>query len=112
MNGLESTLFWLRLVQLLLAIPLFALAGQGATALLARMMGQPPRDNVFFRLLELIASPAVKPCRWITPRFIADRHVPIAAFALLVVAYVWTMLAIADACIGTGLPVSQCLRGR
>ena len=112
MNDIESTLFWLRLLQLLLAIPLFALAGQGATALLARMMGQPPGQNFFFRLLALIASPAVKPCRWITPRFISDQHVPFAAFALLAVAYVWAMLTIADTCIGAGLPIGQCLRAR
>jgi hypothetical protein len=111
-DDIESTLFLLRLFQVLLAVPMFALVGQGATALLARMMGQPPQQNVFFRLLALIASPAVKPCRWITPRFIPDRHVPFAAFALLAVAYVWAMLAIADTCIGAGLPVTQCLRGR
>ena len=111
-NDLQSTLFWLRLVQLVLAIPLLALAGQGATAVLARMMGQPPRQNFFYRLLEVVASPVVKPCRWITPRFIPDRHVPIAAFALLAVGYVWAMLAIANACIAAGVPVGQCLQGR
>lgn len=112
MGDLQSTLFWLRLVQLVLAIPLFALAGQGATAVLARMAGQAPSQNFFFRLLGVIASPAVKPCRWITPKFIPDRHLPFAAFALLAVGYVWAMLAIADACMAAGLPVGQCLRGR
>lgn len=112
MDALQSTLFWLRLIQLLIAIPLFALAGQGATAVLARAMGQPPRQNFFFRLLELIASPAVKPCRWITPRFIQDRHVPFAAFALLCVGYIWAMLAIADTCMVAGLPVGECLQRR
>lgn len=111
MSDLQSTLFWLRLVQLVLSIPLFALAGQGATALLARMMGQPPRDNFAYRLFELVASPVVKPVRWITPRFIPDRHVPLAAFALLAVGYLWVMLAIANACIGAGLPVGRCLEG-
>ena len=112
MNDLQSTLFWLRLVQLVLAIPLLALIGQGATAALARMMGQPPGQNFFYRLLALVASPVVKACRWITPRFIPDRHVPFAAFGLLLVGYGWTMLTIANACIGAGLPVGQCLQGR
>ena len=112
MNDLQSTLFWLRLVQLMLAIPLLALAGQGATFLLARMMGQPPQQNFFYRLLEIVASPAVKPCRWITPKAIADRHLPLVAFSLLSVGYIWTMLEIANACIGAGLPVAQCLQGR
>jgi hypothetical protein len=111
-NDLQSTLFWLRLVQLLLAIPLLALAGQGATYLLARMMGQPPEQNFFYRLLRLIASPLVKPCRWITPRVVADRHLPLVAFSLLAVGYVWTMLSIANACMGVGLTVAQCLQSR
>lgn len=112
MSDLQTTLFWLRLVQLVIAIPLFALAGQGATFLLARMMGQPPQQNFFYRLLQLVASPVVKPCRWITPRVVADRHLPLVAFSLLAVGYVWTMLAIADACMGAGLPVAQCLQDR
>jgi len=111
-SDLQTTLFWLRLVQLVVAIPLFALAGQGATYLLARMMGQPPQQNFFYRLLQIVASPVVKPCRWITPRVVADRHLPLVAFSLLAVGYVWTMLAIADACMGAGLPVAQCLRDR
>lgn len=111
-NDLQSTLFWLRLAQLLISIPLFALAGQGATALLARMMGQAPGDNFAFRLFRLVASPAVKPVRWISPRFIPDRHVPVAAFALLAVGYIWIMLTIASVCMGAGLPVGRCLEGQ
>lgn len=112
MNDLQSTLFWLRLVQLVISIPLFALAGQGATALLARMMGQPPGENFAVRLFRLVASPAVKPVRWITPRFILDRHVPVATFALLAVGYIWIMLTIANLCMDAGLPVGRCLEGQ
>ena len=53
------------------------------------MMGQPPEQNFVYRLFRLVASPVVKPCRWITPRFIPDRHLPIVAFSLLLVAYGW-----------------------
>lgn len=112
MNDLQSTLYWLRLVQLILAIPLLALIGQGATHVLARMMGQPPQQNFIYRLLEIVASPVVKPCRWITPKVIADRHLPLVAFALLAAGYLWNMFAIANACVGAGLPVGQCLQGR
>ena len=112
MSDLQTTLFWLRLVQLVLAIPLLALAGQGATYLLARMMGQPPHQNFFYRLLEVVASPVVKPCRWITPNVIPTRHLPFVAFSLLAVGYLWTMLEIASVCMGAGLAVAQCLQGR
>lgn len=105
-------LFWLRLAQLLVAIPLLALAGQGATFVLARLMGQPPQQNFVYRLFEIVASPVVKPCRWITPRFVADRHLPAVAFALLLVAYGWIMIEIADTCVGQGLAVAACLQRR
>jgi hypothetical protein len=75
------------------------------------MMGQPPQRNFIYRLFEIVASPVVKPCRWIAPKVIADRHLPLVAFSLLAVGYGWTMLAIANACIGAGLPIAQCLQG-
>lgn len=112
MNDLPTTLFWLRLVQLLIAIPLFALAGQGAVYVLARMMGQPAQQNLFYRLLQTIASPVVKPCRWFTPKRIQDRLLPFVAFSLLAVGYGWTILAIAQACIAAGLPIAACLASR
>jgi hypothetical protein len=109
-NDLPSTLFWLRLVQLVIAIPLLALAGQGATQVLVRMMGQPAEKNFAYRLFEIVASPIVKPCRWIAPKFITDRQLPLVAFSLLLVGYAWTMFAIANACVAAGLPVGQCLQ--
>ncbi|MDH5244918.1 MAG: hypothetical protein OEW98_00600 [Betaproteobacteria bacterium] len=112
MNDLQSTLFWLRLVQLLLAIPLLALAGQGVVYVLTRVFGQDPQSNFFYRLLETVASPVTRACRFITPKFVPDRHLPLVALSLLLVGYVATMFAIANACIGAGLPVSQCLQSR
>lgn len=110
MHDLQSTIFWLRLVQVIVAIPLFALAGQAATSVLARIMGQPPENNVIYRLFVLVASPVVKPCRWITPRFVPDRHLPLVAFSLLLVAYIWIMLEIAATCVRYGQTVTQCLQ--
>lgn len=110
MTDLQQTLYWFRLLQLLLAVPLLALVGQGFVWVLARGFGQPPTANVFYRLLALIASPATRLARFVAPRFIADRHVPLVALSLLVVAYVATMLAIASHCVGAGLPVAQCLQ--
>ncbi|HXU90768.1 MAG TPA: hypothetical protein VFQ62_18150 [Methylomirabilota bacterium] len=112
MDDVQTTVFWLRLVQLVLAIPLLALAGQGIVYVLARLFGQDPKANVFYRILETVGSPFTRACRWITPKFVADRHLPLVALSLLLVGYVWTVLAIASACLGAGLPVGQCLRGR
>jgi hypothetical protein len=110
MDELQSTLFWLRLAQVLIAVPLLALAGQGATSVLARIMGQPPEQNAIYRLFRFVASPAVKPCRFIAPRFIPDRHLPLVAFSLLAVAYGWVMIEIASLCLRHGLTITQCLQ--
>jgi hypothetical protein len=109
MASLESTLFTLRLVQLVLAVPLLALVGQGAVWVLSRAFGQPPAQNFFYKLLEIIASPFVKLARLITPRFVPDARVPWVALSLLAVGYLWVMIAIAQACIGHGIPVARCL---
>lgn len=73
----------LELLQLLLYVPLLALLGQGALYLLAG----PRRDgNFFYQTLRLIASPFTFVVRQLTPRQVSDRHVPVIAFFLLLVA--------------------------
>jgi hypothetical protein len=111
-NDLQSTLFWLRLVQLVLAIPLLALAGQGIVHVLTRMFGQDPKTNFFYRLLEIVGSPFTRVCRWIAPKFVADRHLPLVALSLLLVGYAWVTLEIGSACARHGLAVAQCLQSR
>ena len=112
MDDLVSILFWLRLVQLLLAIPLLALAGQGVVFLIARSVGQDVSSNFFFRILETVVMPFTRLARLITPRIISDRQLPLVVLSLLVVGYVWVMFAIADACTSHGFPVAQCLQER
>lgn len=67
----------------------FALLGQGVLALLA---GKYREQNLFYRVLRTIASPAVRAVRFITPRFILDAHVPMLTFFLLF--WLWIALAI------------------
>lgn len=112
MDDLASTLFWLRLVQLLLAVPLLALAGQGVVFLLVRSVGQDVGSNFFYRILEIVVMPFTRLARLITPKKISDRQLPIVVLSLLVVGYFWVMFAIADLCTSHGLPVAQCLQGR
>ena len=112
MDDLASTLYWLRLVQLLLSIPLLALAGQGVVFLIARSVGQDVRSNIFFRILETVVMPFTRLARLITPKVIGDRQLPLVVLSLLVIGYIWIMMAIANLCIGHGIPVAQCLQGR
>src|SRR4030065_1317344 len=67
----------------------FALLGQGLLALLA---GKYREDNIFYRTLRIVASPAVRAVRFITPRFILDAHVPFLTFFLLF--WLWVTLAL------------------
>jgi uncharacterized protein YggT (Ycf19 family) len=47
------------------------------------------RQNIVYRLFEVIASPVVKMVRWVTPKIVLDQHIPLAAFMLLFIAYFW-----------------------
>ena len=68
----------------------FALLGQGVLAVLA---GKYREQNLFYRLLRIITSPAVRTVRFIAPRFILDAHIPVLTFFLLF--WLWVMLAFA-----------------
>ncbi len=87
-------------VKLIAEIALMALLGQGLLALLA---GGNRDNNVFYRLLKVLTQPFVSGTRWLAPRVVIDRHVPLVAFLLLT--FVWlaaTMLKI-QICLEAGV---------
>ena len=91
-------------VKLIAEIALMAFAGQGVLALLAG----PKRDsNVFYQLLQVLTNPVVKGVRWLTPRFVLDRHIPIAAFGLVAVVWLTATIGKINLCVHIG--VQQCL---
>jgi hypothetical protein len=61
--------------------------GQGLVRLLS--FGQHERNPVY-RLFRFLTSPVTAFVRWLTPRQVLDRHVPIAAFMLVF----WSWLAL------------------
>lgn len=75
-------LFFLEAVKLVLEIALMALLGQGVLYVLA---GEKRDGNFFYQLLKVLTNPFTKAARWITPRQVAERHVPFVAFFLLAV---------------------------
>lgn len=77
-------LLFLNAAQLILYIALLALVGQGVLYVLA---GARRDSNFFYRLLQVVTKPFTVPVRWLTPRQVADRHVPLVAFLLLTVLY-------------------------
>lgn len=87
--------FALLIVQTLVLINGLALIAQ----LLVGAFNWPARQqNPIYRLLQLIASPAVKLVRLITPRIVLDRHIPLAAFLLLLFIYFWLGFQVREVC--------------
>ena len=90
-------------VKLVAEIALLALAGRWLLGLLA---GSRRDTNVFYKILDVLAQPFVKGARIITPRFVIDRHVPLAAFGLLAVVWLFVTLMKVQLCLQIG--VQQC----
>jgi uncharacterized protein YggT (Ycf19 family) len=78
--------FVLLLVQTLVLVAALALLGQGLVGIF-NWRGR--RQNLVYRLFEVIASPVVKLVRLVTPKIVLDQHIPIAAFMVLFFAYFW-----------------------
>jgi hypothetical protein len=104
----ETELFLIRTVKLVIEIAGLALIGQALVYALSRVVGQDPSGNFFYRTLKTIVSPFSWLVRRVTPKVVDDKHIPIAVFGLLAIAYVWVLFMLADVCIGHGLTIAQC----
>ena len=93
-------LSFLNFVQLLLYIPLLALMGQGVLYLLA---GSKRQQNLFYQLLQLISKPFTFVVRKATPARVADQHVPIVTFFLLVICYAVVTFEKINLCVQIGV---------
>jgi len=87
-------------LKMIVEIALMALAGQWVVGLLA---GAGRDRNIFYKLLEVIASPFVKLVRLGSPRVVLDRHVPLATFLLLSVAWVALTASRISMCLEIGV---------
>ena len=97
-------LTFLNPLQLILYIPLLALAGQGALYVLA---GHKRDSNFFYRLLQLLSKPFTLAIRRVTPRKVADHQVPIVTFFVLVIVYFVVTFERIDLCMKIGLEHCQ-----
>ena len=77
-------------LRMLVELAGFFLLGQGALFVLA---GGRREQNPVYRLFHFLTRPVVTLVRWLTPRWLQDRHVPLLAFMLLF--WVWIGLALA-----------------
>ncbi len=93
-------LSFLNLVQLLLYIPLLALMGQGVLFVLA---GARRQDNFFYQLLQVISKPFTYLVRKATPAKVADQHVPVVTFFLLLIVYAVVTFEKINLCVQIGV---------
>ncbi|SFC64199.1 hypothetical protein SAMN05216344_1274 [Polaromonas sp. OV174] len=91
-------------VKLLAEIALLALLGQGVLGLLAG----PARDrNPFYRLLQLLGRPWLKAARWLSPRMVLERHLPLVAFAILLLIWAGATVAKVGICLRIGVALCR-----
>ena len=93
-------LTFLNLLQLLLYIALLALLGQGLLYVLA---GAKRETNVFYTLLRVVSKPFTALVRRITPAKVADQHVPIVTFGLLLIVYAVVTFEKINYCVGLNM---------
>ena len=84
-------------IKLIAEIALLALFGQWVLGLLS---GQKRDTNLFYQILQQIGRPFVVLARWVSPRFVLERHHPLVAF--LILGFVWIM--------ATAAKISHCLK--
>ena len=68
------------ILKALMEITGLALLGQGILFVLA---GANREQNLFYKVLKTVTSPIMRAVRFITPRFVPDRQIGIAAFFLV-----------------------------
>jgi hypothetical protein len=93
-------LTFLNVAQLVLYIALLALVGQGLLYVLA---GAKRDSNIFYQLLQIVSKPFTLLVRKITPAQVADRHVPVVTFFLLLIAYAVVTFEKIALCVEAGM---------
>jgi hypothetical protein len=71
----------------------FAYIGQ---ALVAAFAGARRGENIIYQVFKIITGPVTKAARFISPRFVPDRHVPFVAFAILFWIWMFTIFMLAN----------------
>lgn len=86
-------------VKALLELAGFFVFGQGVFY----TIGGPAREqNRLYRLFRVLASPIMKFTRFVTPTYVADRHIPYVAFLLLLWAWLLVVFWLVPELCGSG----------
>lgn len=93
-------LTFLNVLQLVLYIALLALLGQGLLFMLA---GAKRDGNLFYQLLVIVTKPFTLLIRAISPAKVADRHIPVITFGLLLLAYAVVTIERINLCVSVNM---------
>ena len=93
-------LIFLNIAQLVIYVALLALVGQGILYVVA---GSGRDNNIFYRTLQVVSKPFTSLMRKLTPRLVADQHVPLVTFFLLLVIYAVVTIEKVSLCVASGM---------
>lgn len=97
-------LFVASTLKLIAEIALLALFGQWVLGLLA---GAKRDSNLFYQILQIVGKPFVVAARFITPKQVIDRHVPLVAFLLLLFVWIASTLMRIRICLDIGVELCK-----
>lgn len=92
------------IIKLIAEIALMAMAGQWLLGLLA---GAKKDQNLFYQILAIVGRPFVLTARFLTPKFVLDRHVPLVAFFLLFFVWLGATIYKIQTCVQIGVELCK-----
>lgn len=97
-------LFLVSAIKLVAEIGLMAFAGRFVLGLLA---GAKREGNLFYGLLSILTRPFEQLTRLVTPKVVIDRHIPLAAFLILAMAWVFATVTKIRLCVEMGVQLCR-----
>lgn len=91
-------------VKLIAEIALLALMGQGLLGVLA---GAKKDQNLFYQILLIVTRPFVSAARFLAPKIVLDRHLPLVAFLLLFFVWLGATMAKIEICLQIGVALCK-----
>jgi len=91
-------------IKLIAEIALMALLGQWLLGLLA---GARRDKNIFYQILEIVGRPFVAVARFLSPKFVVERHLPLVAFFLLVFVWLGATILKIQTCLQIGVELCK-----
>ena len=89
---MESELPW-RALKAIVEVAGYAYIGQ---ALVAAFAGSRRHENVVYQILKILTNPVTRVARFISPKFVPDRHLPFVGFGILLWIWVFAIVMIAN----------------